>query len=414
MSKVAFLSLPVHGHVNPSLSLVKELADRGEEVIYYANPGFKAAVETTGAQYRRYSGALSDDISGLSKNMAEFPPFLMSICKEILDCELENIRRENFDYIIYDYVAPWGRYLSQALQLPAVCSVPIFAFNRYVFKMIRGLGAVKITPSGLYKKIRSIRKALGIRKSINKTHGLKGPKIREIYFCKSDLNIVYTSAYFQPFAETFDDSFHFTGPALSVRQAQQDHDFPWQQLGEKPLVYISLGTLFNFDKALFQPFFEAFANEDYQVILSCGGGLQPETFGDIPGDFIVQHFVPQLKILQRANVFITHGGMNSASEGLYYGVPLIALPQMAEQAVVAQRVEDLGAGIHLRKVDITPASLRKSVERILKDETYRHNARRVGDSFAPEKTGGIKKAVDIIFAAKQKWGIGKKHEAMYV
>lgn len=113
--------------------------------------------------------------------------------------------------------------------------------------------------------------------------------------------------------------------------------------------------------------FAAFAETKYTVILSVGRQTDLLDLGDIPANFIVQSYVPQLEILQRAKLFVTHGGMNSTSEGLYYGVPLIVLPQSADQPYLARRVAELGAGIHLNPEGLTAGDLREAAERVFKD-----------------------------------------------
>ena len=120
------------------------------------------------------------------------------------------------------------------------------------------------------------------------------------------------------------------------------------------LYYISLGTLFNEHPEFYRHCFAAFANSMYQVVLSVGHKTPLSSLGDIPPKFIVQNYVPQLEILQRANVFISHGGMNSVSEALYYGVPLLVIPQSADQPWVAKRVAQLGAGKLLPRTRATP------------------------------------------------------------
>jgi MGT family glycosyltransferase len=144
---------------------------------------------------------------------------------------------------------------------------------------------------------------------------------------RSDLNIVYTSRYFQPCADTFDERFHFVGPLTSRIETAA---FPWERLGANDMVYISLGTLFNTDLSFYRNCFEAFGGQDVQVILSIGTKVSRESLGVVPINFVVAAQVPQLTVLQRAKAFVTHGGMNSTSESLLNGVPMVVVPQMGE------------------------------------------------------------------------------------
>ncbi|MBN1138578.1 MAG: glycosyl transferase, partial [Anaerolineae bacterium] len=117
-------------------------------------------------------------------------------------------------------------------------------------------------------------------------------------------------------------------------------------------------------------------------------------------NFVVRKHVPQLEILKRADLFVTHGGMNSVSEGLWYGVPLVVIPQGSDQYLVASRVEALKAGVALDKRRITPQALRQAVDSIMFDEGIRANIETIQDSF--HKAGGFVRAADeIILATRQ-------------
>ena len=110
------------------------------------------------------------------------------------------------------------------------------------------------------------------------------------------------------------------------------------------------------------------------------------------------NYVPQLQVLQNTDVFITHCGMNSTSEALYYDVPLVMNPMGADQPMVAERLKQLGAGIMLDKSELNPLGLRKSVETILSDQRYAENASKIGESL--RNTGGYRQGVEEIFSFK--------------
>ena len=186
--------------------------------------------------------------------------------------------------------------------------------------------------------------------------------------------------------------------------ASRSHgDFDFSHVDTDNLIYISLGTVFNQAVDFYKLCFEAFKNTKYTVILSVGRRTQIAELGDIPANFIVRNYVPQLEVLQQAKLFVTHGGMNSTSEGLYYGVPLIVLPQTADQPMVARRVAEIGAGIHLNQEGLTASDLRESAERVLGDQSFKKACVDIGDSF--RAAGGYQRAVDEIFTYKQSLGI---------
>jgi len=241
-------------------------------------------------------------------------------------------------------------------------------------------------------KLQNIAKAVRLQRQLRRRHSVRGPGMTGLVFGRSALNIVYTSRLFQPCGESFGQGFEFVGP--SVIDRKETAAFPWEQINHPVLVYVSLGTLFNTDISFYQNCFEAFGGQNLQVILSTGSNVSKESLGPAPANFIVQTHVPQLEVLRRATAFVTHGGMNSVSESLYHGVPVVVVPQMSEQAMVGRRVEELGAGLFIAKDQVTAERLRESVQRILAEERFRRQAGVVRESYL--SAGGMARAVDAI------------------
>ena len=393
MANGLFLSLPLHGHTNPSLPLVRQLVTRGDQIVYYSTEPFAGSIERTGARYHAYSNAFLADMRQLPDRMDHLAWLLMRTTAEVLSRELDSFRADTFHYIITDAVAPWGQWVGRLLSIPVVTSVTTFAINRHVAAFGLAHGVRPKSVRHVLSKVRSMMKASRLRRQLCRRYGISGPGVMESVFGRSDLNIVYTSRYFQPCAETFDGSFVFVGPSIAARA---DVEFPWHEVRSPRIVYASMGTLFNADPTFARMCFEAFGNEDVQVILSIGENAPEARTGEAPPNFIVRRFVPQLDVLARASAFVTHGGMNSVSESLYHGVPVVVIPQMGEQAIVGRRAEQLGAGLYLANDDVTPESLRASVQHLLGDSRFREQAARVRESF--HSAGGVERAVDAIIA----------------
>jgi len=394
MTKALFLSLPLHGHTNPSLPLVRELVARGDEIVYYSADAFAEKIEQSDARYRPYRNAFLADMRHLPDRMDELSWLLMRTTAEVLAHELDAFRAERPDYLITDSVAPWGQWVAEALGVPVVTSVSTFAFNRHVLAFGVAHGLRPKSARLLLSKMRHIVKALLLGRRLRRRHGVRGPGMMGLVFGRSDLNIVYTSRHFQPCAETFDERFQFVGPSIAPRT--ETIRFPWEQAQHPVVVYVSLGTLFNTDATFYRNCFEAFRSEDFQVIMSVGANVSLGSLGPAPPNFIVQTHVPQLEVLGRASVFVTHGGMNSVSESLYHGVPVVVIPQMGEQEIVGRRVEELGAGLYLAKGEATAERLRGSVQRLLAQDRFRQQAALVRESF--QTAGGVARAADAILA----------------
>jgi MGT family glycosyltransferase len=402
MAKALFLSLPLHGHVNPSLPVVRELVARGDEVVYVANERFAARIEESGARYLAYRDPYlsGPGLSTLPERTEEIVWLLTQTARRVLETELDAFRSERPDYLITDSVAPWGQWTAKILGLPVVTSIPTLAVNRSVMRYGLSQGVKPKSVGRVLSKLRNVTRSWLLQRRLRRVHGVDGPGVMDSLMGHSGLNIVYTSRQFQPCAETFDDRFLFIGPMVS--RAEAASAFPWDHLDSsrgEAIVYISLGTLFNKDASFYRACFEAFADGaggNVRVILSTGTNVSIESLGAVPKNFIVAPQVPQLAVLQRASAFITHGGMNSVSESLSNGVPMTVVPQMGEQAIIGRRVAQLGAGICLMKGEVTAVRLRESVQRLLTDDSFRQQADAIRRSFLD--TGGTARAADAIRA----------------
>lgn len=149
----------------------------------------------------------------------------------------------------------------------------------------------------------------------------------------------------------------------------------------------------------FRACFRAFADPRYQVVLSVGRAIEPVALGPAPENFRVEQYVPQLSVLEQSDLFITHGGMNSISESVMYGVPMIVVPNTIEQAINAARIEKLQAGLYLDPGQLTSAGIRRAAERVLADPAVATGLRQIRHSF--EGAGGVTRAADAIREFKQ-------------
>ena len=393
MARALFFGLPVHGHVNPTLPLVRELVRRGDEVIYFGTEEFATRIGETGAVYRPYQNGFLPELGAVSRRMDELAWIFMRTTGEILDQELDAYKALRPDYVMTDSVAPWGHWVSQLLNVPVVTSVTTFAFNRRVLRYAVKQG---VRPRGgsafIISKLRHVAKALSLQRRLRRRYGVPGAGIMGAISNRSDLSLVYTSREFQPCAETFGDAYAFVGPLLESRA--DGGDFPWDLIVHPRIVYVSLGTLFNADASFYRRCMDGLATLDAQVVLSVGRRVALDSLGAAPANMMLRAHVPQLEVLERASAFITHGGMNSVSESLFYGVPMVIIPQMSEQEIVAGRTQELGAGMVLSKPEVTADSLRSSIDRILADGNFRQRARAIGDSL--RAAGGVERAADLV------------------
>ncbi len=395
MAKVVVFNIPAAGHTYPTLPIVRELIARGEQVEYFSTPGFRDDIERTGAVFRCYGSAMQRSETHAPRNLCTLAGWVMADCRTIAEAHLETVRATRPDYIIRDALAVWGNLFARLLSVPAISSISTFAFNkqnvmgnpRFLFNTLAMLPGGAFSLWSYWKQSRAIARKYGVPRY----------SIEDCFGGQEDLNLVHTSREFQPGAESFDERYKFVGSSLETRS--DDADFPWDRLDERPLVYVSLGTSLNEQPDFFGNCLEAMTSEPLQVVMSVGDKIGEAEKAALSEHCIAERHVPQLCVLKRAALFITHGGMNSVSEGLYYGVPLIVVPQTAEQALIGRRVAELGAGLVVPMRKLTCHPLRQAALTVLGDERYRHASAKIGQSL--REAGGYLRAADEIFAFKK-------------
>ncbi len=391
--KAAFLSLPAYGHVNPSLPLVAELVRQGHGVTYFGTGEFRETVERTGALFHPYP-EIAYDFSRPDRNLVRLGAALAEIALALLPQVLGPLRSLDLDCVLFDSMAPWGSWAARLLGLPSASSTPTFAIHRAMNRSpgaLLDLAGTVLAGAGGFHRLKRAGRILRTR------HGLGGVSFPEIVGNRGDLTLVYTSRRFQPEAHRFEESVHFVGPSL---RAPADAEHPLLAeldaacAGGAPLVYVSLGTVFNDRPDFLRVCLDAFGGTEAQVLVAAGRKVRTEDLGALPSNVRVCPFVPQLEVLRRARLFVTHGGMNSVNEALYFGVPLLLYPQMSEQAMVARRVEALGAGRILPRSSLRPPGLRAASLALLHDPRYRERARWIGESLT--EAGGPAEAAHLV------------------
>lgn len=370
MKKIMFFCIPAYGHHNPTLPVVTELVKRGNAVRYYSFEEFREKVTATGAEFYPCDGFLPP----LSKEQETAVKNVSTTEMSIVDLQTtgrmdgflkEQVEQFRPDVIVSDSVCFWGKLTARKYGIPLVVSTTTFAFNKYssqymkssfseVWDLIRGSGRVK-------KELKALEQYGYHEKSIM-------PLVQSDNYTDS---IVYATKAYQPCSATFSKHYAFVGPSVFSELAPNKQD--------RPLVYISLGTVINDRPDFYQKCIEAMAGEPVEVLISCGKAVDLMQFQNLPENITVEPHVDQLEVLSRASVFLTHCGMNSVSESLYMATPMVLFPQTNEQRAVARRAEEKGAGIHLK--EDSAIAIRDAVRTILGNDEYAWNAMRCSQDF---------------------------------
>lgn len=376
--KICWFCIPAYGHTNPTLELVKKLTSLGHEVYYFSFEKFREKIEAAGGNFigcDSYEPEMSpgSDKDNITNDLAASTELLVSATLALDEMSMKKISEIKPDLIVSDSVAYWGKLAAVKCGIPYVSSTTTFAFNRYSAKYMK---------QGFSEMVNMFMSMPKINKQIKRLqdNGYPVKSIIDIVQNDNDTNtIVYTSDYFQPCAETFSDKYCFIGP--SIRPAGETFE-----KSDKKTVFISMGTVIK-NENFFNECIDAFSGTDYRVIISLGNNNKLSR-DSLPDNIKVYDFVDQMAVLAASDMFITHCGMNSVSEALYFGVPLILCPQTAEQSSVAKRVEELGAGILLKAAD--KKSITEAVGKISGDTCYKKSADKISESF--KKSGGAEKA----------------------
>ena len=379
--RIAWFCIPAHGHTNPTLGLVKTLTEAGHQIWYFSFEEFRTKIESAGATFIGCDGydfdmKDKDNSDRVGKDKVFATELLVSSTLALDDMTSQAIDDIKPDIVVSDSVAFWGKLVAMKHDLPYVSSTTTFAFNRYSAKYMQesiwDIGKMLFALPRINKQLNRLREK-----------GYPVKSLLDIIQNDNDTNtIVYTSKYYQPCAETFSDRYHFIGP--SMRPITK----PVEKTSDKT-IYVSMGTV-NQNKQFIRNCINALAQTDWQVIISMG--TDTDYFAELPENIQVYESVDQMAVLSIADAFITHCGMNSASEGLYYGVPLVLFPQTPEQNAVARRTEELGAGVRLKS--IAEEDILEALTKVIKDPRYREAAERVSDSF--KSCGGAEEAKEFL------------------
>ncbi|WP_339180996.1 macrolide family glycosyltransferase [Bacillus sp. FSL R5-0560] len=372
---ISIINIPAYGHVNPTLALVEKLCEKGHRVTYATTEEFAASVQQAGAEALIYHTSLNIDPKQI-REMIEKNETPISLLKESLSIlpQLEDLyQNDHPDLIIYDFIALAGKLFADKLHIPVIKLCSSYAQNES-FQL------------GSEDMLLKMKEAEAEFKAYLEQEQLPAVSFEQLAVPEA-LNIVFMPKSFQIQHETFDDRFCFVGPSLGKRTEQESLEI---EKGNGPLMLISLGTAFNAWPEFYKMCIEAFRNSSWQVIMSVGKTIDPESLDEIPANFTIRQSVPQLEVLAKADLFISHGGMNSTMEAMNAGVPLVVIPQMYEQELTAKRVDELGLGVYLPKEEVTVSRLQEAVQAVSGDQEVLSRVKNVQKDV--KEAGGAERA----------------------
>jgi len=369
--QVVFIGLPMSGHINPTLQVVRELVERGHRVVYPTIAQRREEIEAAGAEAPVYESTFRTEVPGKEQWMTKMRLAMVAETRSVLP-QLQALV-ETPQVVVHDRAAFWGKLFAAKRAVRTIQVVPSFAANAH-WAVTHKFAPVDTEAPEHHEYLAKLNALLS-------EHEIVWDEIQPF-----DRQIVFLPKAFQYEQETFGDETCFVGPCLRPAEGR------WKPKDDRPVMLISMGSLNTEQPDFYRRCLESFGDR-WQVVMAIGDRVDRASLGPVPEHFDIMPFVPQLDVLAHAKVFLCHGGMGSTMEALHFGVPLVQVPLTPEQEANAARVAELGLG-----ESVDPAGdIAAAVERVANDSQIRVNVNAMSEQ--ARNAGGARLAADLIEAA---------------
>lgn len=358
MASILMVNIPYAGHTNPTLYLARELVKRGHAVQYVNAPEYADAIRATGAAFVPYI-IYPENPRPQQKKMRCF--------RAAYDTALRI--ESKFDLLIYEMFFYPGIRIAERLHIPCVRQFSQPAWDASMIE--RATPFFRLSCKLIDAQVMGKRNV----EHMELTHKRMTDAV---LYDKPNLNVVYVPEIFQPCRDAFDESFVFAAPPFHAPDKPSGILYGDMR---RPLLYISLGSIIsnrNFCKTCIR----AFGNTPFSVILNTGK-VAPSSLGALPDNIRAYSFVPQIEVLQHADVFLTHCGMNSVNEAIAMGVPMVAMPFINDQISNARRITEMGLGVRVRSFPANGSELYAAAARVIADAQIKDNCLRAQRALDP-------------------------------
>jgi zeaxanthin glucosyltransferase len=420
--KIVFVALSSSGHLYPTFVLAQSLKDQGHEVVITslldAEPFVQAAKLPFVPSCERefplgFMAEMQRKLSQLDGNEARAFAFktLGDLTQSLFDDLPRVLRETRTDAVVLDDAITYLGFVPLHLGLPyvSVANALYFAFSGKA-PLCFFDWPYDPSPAGIARNLEGLKLA--------EPAFARQKAIAHEFAERTRLSIDWTDPYVAsskfallsqaPKEFDFDAAhwpahFHQVGPLHINDKGRIPAEFPWDKLTGEPLIYASMGTLQNGLAYIFSAIAEAAATlPGTQLVMSVGPSLDLSGIQSLPANALVVRHAPQIQLLQRASLCITHAGLNTALESLSQGVPMVAIPITNDQPGVAARIAKSGTGIFVPVAELTPARLTETVTHVYEDPSYKQNAVRLQKAISKGKS--VEKATALI---EQAFGIAR-------
>jgi MGT family glycosyltransferase len=366
--KILFFHIPNLGMYHAIEPILLELQERGHQVIHYNEPGFRQYVQNAPFNfiaYNNYEGYFPNKFHS-SMNLYELGLLLLETAEHTVDFLEAEVLRQSPDLILHSKFTAAPKIIAKKHGIPAACLT-----NGFVLDPRTILDAEKKKRSPV--DMSNVSSFLRFQKRAKRFYGqyLNGNSDPgDIFVNDEALHLVLGVEMLQPAGSNLSSRCNFVGPTVRMEKYSKSYE----------LIYVSLGSVFVDNKAFFQTCIEALGMFGRRAIISLSGHFSPGDFGQVPGNVELRHFVHQTDVLQKAAVFVTHGGDSSVSEAIYCETPMVVVPQIPEQLLRAQQIQRLMLGKYIDPADLTVDVLRGAVAEVLENPLFRHNVQALKES----------------------------------
>ena len=418
--KLGFVSMPLVGHLNPMTALARKLQSRGHEVVFIGVPDAEPIVRAANLNFvpfceKEYPvGSVAEGYASVAKlhgldvvehSAREMHP---GRCKTALEQLPEKLAETGVEALVIDAVHFFVELVPMRLGMPYVHIWNILHLDRSGSSPACFFSwPYETTPEALARNVDGLKKiggflapVLAVAKSYAEKHGLEIDWNDPAATVSKLAVITQTPREFDFPISNWPPQFHYAGP-FHDGEGREQVPFPWEKLTGAPLIYASMGTLVNGIEHVYRTILEAARRTpETQLVLSVGSNVSHYDLGTIPSNAIVVSKAPQIELLKRAALCITHAGVNTVLEALAQGVPMVAIPIGFDQPGTAARIAYHRVGEFVDVGNLTVERLSELMQTVRKNPSYHLRARYFQKVIA--RTRGLDVAADAIEQAFKK------------
>jgi zeaxanthin glucosyltransferase len=410
MTHFGLICPPVSSHLKTITALGHELQQRGHHITLFGVLDIQSKAQSAGLDFQAIaesefpSGAMLELFAQMGKLTGkEALQYGFNLMQTLVTLWLQKspkvLKQAGVEALLIDQLSLEGGTIADFLDIPfiSVCNSlllnedydlpPVFTHWRY-----QSVWWARLRNRACYKLFNGMERIKTLINQSRKEWNL--PLYSSINDAFSQLaQLSQQPIEFEFPRTTLPQCFHFTGP-YNNQASREPVAFPFEKLTGQPLIYASMGTLQNRQLEIFHKMAEACVGLDAQLVISLGGATNPESLSELPSSPLIVKYAPQLELLKKASLTITHAGLNTALESLSNGVPMVAIPITNDQPGVAVRITWTGVGEFIPVANLNSSKLRQVIKQVLNEDSYKQNAIRLQKAI--RRAGGVTRAADIV------------------